>query len=249
MEVVLAPGPARDLGGGGVLTQSGWEVRMTSATLVLHSLELRGSGGAAAPEQSGEGGNVAFDPANPPAGFSQCHGGHCHAEDGSLPTYEEIAAMAAGGGGGGGSGAVATLPLELEIDLRTGARIAVDVGPAKSLGPGEITQVALVVEALRVEAMVTGGGDAMNPASTVPLSVTLDELDQAVVAAVDVDIGRDASRRFALGLRFHIDATLFDDIDFSTGVDAGAVQIDAESEQGAAMVARLLGNPLVAEVL
>lgn len=37
-----------------------------------------------------------FDPATPPAGYSLCHGGHCHADDGSLPSYAEVAADLAG---------------------------------------------------------------------------------------------------------------------------------------------------------
>jgi hypothetical protein len=38
-----------------------------------------------------------FDPANPPLGFSLCHNGHCHAEDGSLVAYADIAAEGASG--------------------------------------------------------------------------------------------------------------------------------------------------------
>lgn len=37
-----------------------------------------------------------FDPSAPPPGYSLCHGGHCHADDGSLPTYAEVAAGLAG---------------------------------------------------------------------------------------------------------------------------------------------------------
>lgn len=39
-----------------------------------------------------------FDPSAPPPGYSLCHNGHCHADDGRLVSYEEIAAELAGGG-------------------------------------------------------------------------------------------------------------------------------------------------------
>ena len=42
---------------------------------------------------------TAFDPARPPAGFTLCHNGHCHATDGRLVPYEQVpmeAARAAG---------------------------------------------------------------------------------------------------------------------------------------------------------
>lgn len=37
-------------------------------------------------------GAAGFDPAAPPAGYSLCHNGHCHADDGRLVPYEDIAA-------------------------------------------------------------------------------------------------------------------------------------------------------------
>lgn len=40
---------------------------------------------------------AAFDPANPPPGYSLCHNGHCHRSDGALVDYEEIRAELAGG--------------------------------------------------------------------------------------------------------------------------------------------------------
>lgn len=41
---------------------------------------------------------TAFDPAQPPPGYSLCHGGHCHADDGRLVAYDDIAAELAAGG-------------------------------------------------------------------------------------------------------------------------------------------------------
>ena len=43
-----------------------------------------------------------FDPASPPPGYSLCHNGHCHADDGRLVPYEEIARDLASSSGGSG---------------------------------------------------------------------------------------------------------------------------------------------------
>lgn len=48
-------------------------------------------------------GPTGFDPANPPAGYSLCHNGHCHRDDGALVDYEDIEAELAVGAGGGGA--------------------------------------------------------------------------------------------------------------------------------------------------
>ncbi len=50
-----------------------------------------------------------FDPANPPPGYSLCHNGHCHHDDGRLVDYEDIALELAGGAGAAGPGV--TIPV------------------------------------------------------------------------------------------------------------------------------------------
>lgn len=44
---------------------------------------------------------ASFDPANPPDGYTLCHNGHCHADDGSLVDYEDIIAEQLDASGGG----------------------------------------------------------------------------------------------------------------------------------------------------
>jgi len=59
-----------------------------AAEVVLESVtsQAQGSGGS-------------FDPSNPPPGYTLCHNGHCHSEEGELVAYEEVRAeMNASGG-------------------------------------------------------------------------------------------------------------------------------------------------------
>ncbi len=83
----LHPTEARDLGDR-TLTNEGWEIEVHGIELAIASIHVDDLQGAV---------GVEFDPANPPAGYSLCHGGHCHADSGALVAYAEIEAELAGG--------------------------------------------------------------------------------------------------------------------------------------------------------
>lgn len=59
------------------------DIEWSDQQVEFDRLELRAPPDAA-------GGVEDFDPADPPAGFTLCHQDHCHHEDGSIYTYEEI---------------------------------------------------------------------------------------------------------------------------------------------------------------
>ncbi|RVU48366.1 hypothetical protein EA187_02710 [Lujinxingia sediminis] len=64
--------------------------RITSVNLELATLRLLS-------ESSASSAPAEFDPASPPPGFSLCHGGHCHADDGRLVPYEDVLRESASG--------------------------------------------------------------------------------------------------------------------------------------------------------
>ncbi|GEM_PF-5911595 len=63
---------------------NGDQIRIDSLEVEIESIELVSAG-------SGNAGNVEFDPANPPAPFTNCHADHCHStESDATYTFEEI---------------------------------------------------------------------------------------------------------------------------------------------------------------
>lgn len=76
-----------DAEGGAWVTDLGVPVRLERAELALGDLSM----------QALSGGAVDFDPANPPEGYSLCHGGHCHRDDGALIDYVDIIQELSGG--------------------------------------------------------------------------------------------------------------------------------------------------------
>src|SRR5687768_11583200 len=66
-----------------VETDGGFAIQIDRIAIEVESVHLD-----QLPEGEEEGG---FDPADPPSGFSLCHNGHCHDEDGNLVSYQEVA--------------------------------------------------------------------------------------------------------------------------------------------------------------
>jgi hypothetical protein len=83
---VYAPG-GRDVGMGWQKLASEYEVRIDQLEIETGDLLLVDLGLGA----------LGFDPADPPAGYSLCHNGHCHSDDGRLVSYQDIAAELAQG--------------------------------------------------------------------------------------------------------------------------------------------------------
>jgi hypothetical protein len=78
----------RAIDDGWLRTASDYAVRVDELSISFTDTALRFAVGGA---------SLAFDPANPPPGYTLCHNGHCHADDGRLVDYEDIALELSGG--------------------------------------------------------------------------------------------------------------------------------------------------------
>jgi hypothetical protein len=141
IEARLEVPDGRDLG-------DGWQMLASNYQIAIDTLAL--DTGGVALNDAGAGG--VFDPANPPPGYSLCHNGHCHAEDGSLVPYEEIAA----GLGGGGLVTVVTLPVGA-LDLGEGVARALACTPSCDLPLARIAVAELDVLRVRASGRVRDG--------------------------------------------------------------------------------------------
>jgi hypothetical protein len=222
---------------------SDYQVRVDLALMRLSSIELLASAG-------GAGG--AFDPSNPPPGYSLCHGGHCHRDDGALIPYEQIAAEM---GGGGGSRTVVTLPVTEALDLLAPETRKVGCSPRCALPETQVSQGRWGVESLRLEGTVRDGhvppriADARRfrvdlvpatPDSDIPVAILTGELD--------LPSDRSTPPAAKLDLNLNLTAALFDPLDWSTlsqGTD-GVWNINAEAHK--ALLERLARFSPEAEV-
>ena len=235
------PGPARDLGNGAVLSDLGYQVSLTHAALTTEELalnELRGGAGA----------DVSFDPAHPPPGYSLCHGGHCHAEDGRLVDYAEIEAELAGGAAR--FYPVARLPAAHAFDVLAGETVALDVVvPSRELPRVRLTQLSLSIARIEIEGSVTGGpqGGGLGT-NTATLLIAL-PIESSIDEGLSLSIDRDQPGAFTLAAALEIDGTLFDGIDFSALQSAARIEIvDRESPAGIALAGALIESPIAVVV-
>lgn len=176
------------------------------------------------------GGPLAFDPANPPPGYTLCHNGHCHAADGSLPTYAEIEAEILGVSSSA-TEVVATMP-EGRIDLLGGATVTLAMRdcPERCVLPqGTLSNARLVLSEVWVEGTVYDGTTRERvPVEGVPFAE-----DLLVDVPLTLSVGAAIAPGEEVGVRLEIDmdvaAGLLDGIAWDTSSPSDATEIIQEN--------------------
>lgn len=235
--------PARNAGDGYQKLSSDYQVRLDSATMRLDGIELIAVA-------SGSGGG--FDPANPPPGYSLCHGGHCHRDDGALIPYEQIAAEL---GGGGGSSTVVTLPVDEPINLLAPETRVVGCQPECALPQTQVSQGRWGIETLRIEGTVRDGRVPPRIASerrfVLDLAPTSGEAPVAVLTGeVDLPSDRENPPEAKVALRLALTAALFDTVDWAPLAPdtSGVVDLKSNAEALKAVLEQLARFSPEAEV-
>ncbi len=217
----LDPGPGRDLGDGQILSDRRYVVEVEAATLTVEEValvELVGS-------------TTTFDPANPPEGYSLCHGGHCHRDDGALVDYADIEAELAGEQATFED--VVAVALPHTFDWVAGEQRSAAL-PAEGvfLPAAEVRRVSVRVERLALAGWVSEGpedgglGDAW-----LPLVIDLAP-DQALEGAWDLTLDRDSPETLAVDVVLAEPGTLFDGLDFADLAVDGAVSLQDPDDPG-----------------
>ncbi len=232
LEVSLEPGVARDLGDDTILTDQGYAVAFEELTLGLEVVDLEEL-------QGGGVGGGTFDPSDPPPGYSLCHGGHCHRDDGALIDYADIEAELAGGAAS--FVAVASLPVGLEVDLLSGLSTRLnDVEPSPLLPLADVTRIRLAMTDVHLVATVTGG--PLEEGEEVPLSAELPV--GAATSGFELTIDRDIDPTITLTIALHPGGSLLDGLDLSAG--GGLELTDLDSEAAVSFVANLAATEVAA---
>lgn len=211
LDAAFAPSADRLEEGGAFKSARSYSIEVERLVLELGAVSVRFQADAASS------GVEVFDPAAPPAGYSLCHGGHCHHDSGALVAYEDIAAELASGSGTGASTA-AVLPVLSPTTLE-GAPVAVPLEACLdacqldrgSLERFEVATVSLTIEArvrdLAVENRLPGGVESIAISAVVPL-------EGVIRAALSAEVGKGAPLHIHLSGRLSVAASLFDDVDW-----------------------------------
>lgn len=203
----------RAVEGGFARLSSDYQVRIDEAVVELGAAELTAT--------SGGGGGGTFDPANPPPGYSLCHGGHCHRDDGALIPYEEIQAELSGGPS---RTTLVTLPVNEAFNLLEAREITPGCEPDCLLDRTEVTAVRMGVSRILFKGVARDGRASPRimgevpftiewPAGTAPETLFLE-------ARVELPIDRAHPPEVLLEAAVIAAPSLFDGIDFAAPVDA-----------------------------
>lgn len=219
LDVTLDVDEGRLTEGGLLKTSRDFALDPERLELGLGSLRLIAEASASASSTG-----AVFDPADPPAGYSLCHNGHCHADSGALVAYEDIRAELAGGGGATATvvaaRAILSSPLPLWPDV---GDVALDeCANGCQLDDGTLAEAAVGVTGLSFRARVFD----LRPAdrARLPPEGVLVEADVPASLLLAAPLEEGFSRSEPLGLRVDATATFeptfFDGIDFDQLVPA-----------------------------
>ena len=190
-----------------------------------------------------DGSQIDFDPADPPAGFSLCHNGHCHSDAGELVDYEDIAAgLATESTTTGG----VVQAIDTEVELAGETRVPLDdCSNECRVERGQLNTVSLDIRSLR---LVGRAFDTTNQGrlpeegiafdQLVPVNVEFTAVVQGLVGdgePVDVDINT----------RIQISEKLFDPLEFG---DLVAVPLSGAAEMAALSTALREDSEFTVEV-
>lgn len=212
---------ARALGDHTLLGRDGERIELSTLALTVGEVVL----------SSGASGAGAFDPAAPPPGFSTCHSGHCHADDGRLVPYADVQREAAGGSG---LAVALAMPVEASADLLQASPLPLaSFEPGRDLPRVTVVRGEVVVEHLTLTARISGGARELD------LRVDLD-LDQRWATALDLEIA-DAAPVVAPRVELVLDGLFLDALDTQTTTTTTLV-LDRPDAPGADALIRALAS-------
>jgi len=209
-EAYMAPPPSRLTDEGHLKTSSSYAIQIDSLMVAFDAVTLRIAGAQTA----------TFDPADPPPGYSLCHNGHCHKDDGTLPTYEEIIAELGIQGGGGAVAIPVAIP-ELAISATPTAVTLGDCPNGCTMERASLTGIEVLVKTVTLKGRVFDQlppETARLPAEGVAVDLTL-PLDLRLFNPVDVSFapGERVGARFPIVLS--IPPTVLDGVDWALPED------------------------------
>jgi hypothetical protein len=208
------PVPAARLDEAGRLkTDNGYRVALGDKVRVYFkdlSLQAPGAPGGAT------GGT--FDPANPPPGYSLCHGGHCHRADGALIDYADIQAELAGGGATAARTVVRLTPFSQVAFVAPNGEGLVDsfnCAPGCTLDQGDLSRAPLALTKFEAYGTVEAG-PGMTALGAAPVSwvVELPAESLTYQAELDATVSRTSPATLGLFGRLVLSERLFDGIEW-----------------------------------
>lgn len=190
-------------------TSTNYALTFDKVQLTVDGVEIQ------SPGESGTGGEaVEFDPANPPPGYSLCHNDHCHADDGSLPSYDEVRERLRAEAGGTADRVLTTLRVPT-TELVPGSVERTPIRAPHCEPSCTITEMTNIhsidmkISRLQASGTVSDRRAAKRVDDNTPWTLDV-ELDATLRAPVEISIGVDADPIVFVDATFTVNPRIFD---------------------------------------
>jgi hypothetical protein len=174
-----------------------------------------------------------FDPANPPAGYSLCHNGHCHADSGELVDYDEIILSLGGSNAGKEVAQLVDAPVSLDLRQVSDTQslslgICTDVGAMCEVGPDSVNAATMYISSASVKLRVFQEGTLPEGGVAFDLNVPVASgIQKPLTIALDTE----GPEEITLNLSLIVNESIWDHIEFSDLIEQSPeVQILAFSQ-------------------
>ena len=189
-------------------TSTNYALTFDEVQLTVEGVEFQ------APGSSGTGEAIEFDPANPPPGYSLCHNGHCHADDGSLPSYDEVRERLRAEAGGTEDRLLTTLRVP-QTALLPGSVESTDIRAPHCEPSCTITEMTSIhsvdmqVSRLQASGTVSDRRSVKRVEDNTPWDLDVD-LDATLRAPVDIVIDEESEPIVFVDAMFTLNPRIFD---------------------------------------
>lgn len=208
LEAVFAPGEERLDDQGRLVTSADFAIDIERVAVRFDAVTVRMG------ERTTD---LSFDPASPPPGYTLCHGGHCHHEDGRLVDYTDVERELFGAGAGGFTLVQAVDSGAVEL---TSEPTDIPLGPcstdACALQRGTLAVIEVRLGELRVAGTAYDRTDRNRvPEEGLPFDLPF-PLSSVVAETLEGTIDNGEPVGFSARASFELTPKLFDDVDFAT---------------------------------
>ncbi len=213
----------RQMEGGEVRLANDYALRLddVAAEVVAVTLEIAAPGGEVS----------SFDPAAPPPGYSLCHGGHCHADDGRLVDYADIEAELSGGASGLEH---LRVPVAQAVQfLGEGRDVALGVCPERCwLERGRVVGVQVELRQLRLQGSLRDlrSGAAQRLDGALMALILEVPLTMQVRFSLDEVVGKGEPQRLHLDLSLRWLPQALDGVEWAAWAEPGSTSMQVDPE-------------------
>jgi len=217
--IAFEPPPGRLTQDGLLRTSSDYGISLESFEIYIATVEVNTSANRDV---------ISFNPARPPAGYSLCHNGHCHTDDGRIVDYADVEIALAGAQSGSGSTTV--IALDTHVPISFGRNPITRSTPSEPkdtyLQRGSLSLLTLTATQFSIRGRAFDLRDTTEPRLPQDgraFEIRSDDFPLAISRTIEGEVDRGQSITHFFDITLDLTPTLFDRVPFNADVPSDEV--------------------------